>query len=139
MCATWTRWHKEIWADLCGLLLGGPAVVASLIDVAGTSREATLAYSPAAGHPVSYLRVLISLELLRCMGFPQEADDFWALWDGLYPAPRRSAIPRSILDTFDRANRLVVDTICFQLYRQLGTKSLAQVVCFRPTLPADDR
>jgi hypothetical protein len=37
-----------------------------------------------------------------------------------------------MLATFPRANRLVVDTICFQPYPQLGGKRLADVVCFRP-------
>src|SRR6201990_2497262 len=29
----WTRWNRETFADLCGVLLGGPAVVGSLMDV----------------------------------------------------------------------------------------------------------
>jgi hypothetical protein len=66
------------------------------------------------------------------MGFPAEAETFRRLWVRLYPTPRRSNIPRTILDTFPLANRLVVDTIAFQPYRQLGDKSLLQVVHFGP-------
>ncbi len=130
--STWTRWHKEIWADLCGLLLGGPAIVASLLDVVARSPRATQAFNPAGVHPTPYLRVFINLELLRRMGFPTEAEAFHRLWTRLYPSPRGSTIPRSILDTFPVANRLVVDTICFQPYRQLGDKSLVQVIHFSP-------
>ena len=35
VAATWVRWNREIFADLSGLLLGGPAVVGSLMDVIG--------------------------------------------------------------------------------------------------------
>lgn len=129
----WARWHKEIWADLSGLLLGGPAIVASLIDVVAMSPAQTLAFNPAGVHPTSYLRVLINLELLRRMGFGALALDFQRMWERMYPDPRRSMIPRALLDTFEQAHKLVVDTICFQSYRQLGSRCLAEVVCFRPT------
>lgn len=129
---TWARWHKEIWADLCGLLLGGPANVASLIDVVAMTPRSTQSFNPEGVHPTSYLRVLISVELLRRMGFPDQAAAFGRMWLRMYPSPYRSGIPRAMLDSFPQANALVVDTICFQPYHQLGGKSLAQVVCFRP-------
>ena len=50
----------------------------------------------------------------------------------MYPDPRRSSIPRPMQESFPRANALVVDTICFQPYPQLGGKSLAAVVGFKP-------
>ena len=128
----WRRWVKETWADLCGLLLGGPAIVTSLIGVVARSPRSTLRFNPTGAHPTPYLRVLINLELLRRMGFPKEAAAFGQLWQRLYPSPRSSNIPRPILDTFAQANRTVVDTICFQPYRQLGNKSLIEVVHFRP-------
>jgi hypothetical protein len=130
---TWARWHKEIWADLCGLLMGGPSNVASLIDVVAMSPDSTMAYNAEGVHPTSYLRVLISVELLRRMGFPEQAARFHRIWVRMYRSPRESSIPPAMLDTFPQANALVVDTICFQPYEQLGGKSLAQVVCFRPT------
>jgi hypothetical protein len=132
VASIWTRWHKEIWADLCGLLLGGPAIVASLLDVVARSPARTKTYSPGGVHPTPYLRVPINLELLRRMGFAREAAAISRLWSHMYPKPRRSNLPKALLDTFPRANRLVVDTICFQPYRQLGDKSLAQVVRFTP-------
>jgi hypothetical protein len=129
---TWARWHKEIWADLSGLLLGGPACVASLMDVVGGSPKATLAFSPAGVHPTPYLRVFINLELLKRLGFPQEAAELHRLWSNMYPSARQSNIPRPILKSFPQASSLVVDTICFQPYHQLGGKSLADVIGFKP-------
>jgi len=130
VAAVWARWHKEIWADLCGLLLGGPAVVASLVDVVGGSPRITLRYNATGVHPTSYLRTLISVELLRRMGFVREASNFRQMWQHMYPNPRQGNIPRPLLETFNRANFLVVDTICYQPYPQFGGKSLAQVTSF---------
>ncbi len=130
VAATWARWHKEIWADLGGLLLGGPAIVASLLGVLARSRRTTQGFNPQGVHPTPYLRTFISLELLRRMGFPEEAAGFRRLWRRLYPSPERSTIPQAMLASFPQANRLVVDTICFQPYPQLGDKSLAQVARF---------
>jgi hypothetical protein len=129
---TWVRWHKETWADLNGLLLGGPAVVASLLDVVARTPRLTTGYDPAGVHPTPYLRVFISLELLRRMGFPQAAEHYRQVWNRLYPKPWSSRIPRPMLETFDRANQLVVDTICYQPYPQLGGKRLADVSSFKP-------
>jgi hypothetical protein len=130
--AIWARWNKEIWADLCGLLLGGPAIVASLMDVVALSAPATFGFNPAGAHPTPYLRVLINLELLRRMGFAAEADAFAALWQRLYPTLPPQAIPAALIDSFASAAAQVVDTICFQPYPQLGGKSLAAVTSFSP-------
>lgn len=130
--ATWARWHKETWADLCGLLLSGPSVVASLMDVVARSPLATTAFNPAGVHPTSYLRVLINLELLRRMGFERQAAVFETLWKRMYPNPRAGGIPPAMLASFPKACAIVVDTMCFQKYAQLGNKALAEVVLFRP-------
>lgn len=44
VASVWTRWNRETFADLVGLLLGGPAIVASLMDVVGRSPVVTLTY-----------------------------------------------------------------------------------------------
>jgi hypothetical protein len=130
VASVWTRWHKEMFADLCGLLLGGPAIVASLLDVVARTPRTTKRFNPRGVHPTPYLRPFINLELLQRMGFRSEARRYRHFWSQLYPAPERSNIPRSLLQTFPQANQIVVDTICYQPYAQLGGKSLAEVVHF---------
>lgn len=132
MAAVWARWNKEIWADLCGLLLGGPAIVASLIDVVAVSPRPAFGFNPAGVHPTPYLRVLINLELLRRMGFAAETDAFADLWQRLYPADVARSLPPALLATFPRAAALVVDTICYQPYPQMGGRRLADVFTFNP-------
>lgn len=132
IAAVWTRWNREIFADLSGLLLGGPAVVASLMDVVGRSPQAVLHFSPGAPHPTPYLRTFLSIELLRRMGFEDEARQFEAAWRRIYPHPQAGNIPPAVLATAREAVRLVVDTICFQPYPSLGDKRLADVMRFAP-------
>lgn len=132
VAATWTHWHSETFADMCGLLLGGPSIVASLMDIAARSPQATLYFHSGAPHPVPYLRVFISIELLRRMGFPKEAEKYRQMWQRIYPNPRAGNISVEILETFSEAVKLVVDTICFTPYQQLGNKTLAEVTGFKP-------
>lgn len=126
----WARWHKETWADLCAVLLGGPAIVASLMDVVVRSQASTLQFDPKGVHPTPYLRVFINLELLRRIGFIKEADAFQKTWTRLYPAPSAGTMPQAMRDSFPQAMRIVVDAMAFMPYEQLGGKSLAQAVKF---------
>lgn len=129
---TWTNWHSETFADMSGLLLGGPFIVASLMDIAARSPQATCYFHPNAPHPTPYLRVFISVELLRRMGFPQAAEAYRQIWERIYPTSRSGNIPSEVLSTFDKAHKLVVDTICYTPYPELGNKSLADVTNFKP-------
>lgn len=136
---SWTRWHKELWADLIGVLLGGPGIVASLIDVIARSPSVTMSFNPMAVHPIPYFRGLMNFELLRRMGFSHTATDFEHLWKKLYPHSRSSRIPRSLLDSYPVASKIVLDMICFEPYSQLGNKALIEVVTFRPEHQAQIR
>jgi hypothetical protein len=89
--SVWTRWNRELFADLCGLLLGGPATVGSLMDIVGRSPTTTLTFVPGAVHPTPYLRPFLSIELLRRMGF-QRGRAVSAPWTRLYPHPRAGNI-----------------------------------------------
>jgi hypothetical protein len=127
---TWTRWNRETFADLSGLLLGGPAVVGSLMDVVGRSPGTVLGWSPRGAHPTPYIRPLISIELLRRMGFPDRARRYETLWSRLYPDPRRGGIPAPMLGTLPKAVPAVVDAICYSKFPELGGKGLAEVIRF---------
>ena len=129
--SVWTRWNREMFADMSALLLGGPEVVGSLMDVVGRSPDTVFNYNPRGPHPTPYLRLLISVELLRRLGFTEEAEHYRRAWMRIYPNPRAGSIPEAILDTFAEANALAVDSMCFRPYTSLGNKSLAQVIQFQ--------
>ncbi len=130
VAAAWARWNRETLADLSGLLLGGPAVVASLMDVVGRSPESVVAYNPVGPHPTPYIRVFLSVELLRRMGFHDESKTFYRSWTRMYPNPEIGNIPPEILGTCMEAIPVVVNTICYTKYETLGNKSLAEVIPF---------
>jgi hypothetical protein len=132
VASTWVRWNREIFADLLGLLFGGPAIVGSLMDVVGRGPVTTLHYSRRGPHPTPYLRTLISVEALRRMGFPDEAERYRRIWTRVYPSPRGGGIPAELLATFPAAKQRVVDVICFRRHPELGQKSLAEAVRFGP-------
>jgi hypothetical protein len=124
----WVRWNREIFADLSGLLLGGPAVVASLMDVVGLSPAIAMNFNPSGVHPVPYLRVLLSIELLRRMGFEPEAQRHARSWNAIY-ARSASGLPAELLRTAGKCIELVVEAVCYQRFRTLGNRSMSQLYC----------
>jgi len=130
VASVWTRWNREMFADMSALLLGGPEVVGSLMDVIGRGTGTVLAFSASGVHPTPYLRMLNSVELLRRMGFKKEAQQYRTAWKSIYPSASTGNIPAAMLKTFPEACALAVDTMCYQPFPSLGNKSLAQVIQF---------
>jgi hypothetical protein len=128
--SVWVRWNREMFADMSALLLGGPEVVGSLMDVIGRAPSAVFAFRARGPHPTPYLRLLISTEMLRRMGFEMEAEQYARAWTRIYPNARAGTIPAKVVSTFPKACALAVDTMCFRPFRSLGNKSLAQVIRF---------
>jgi hypothetical protein len=126
----WTRWNREMFADMSALLLGGPEVVGSLMDVIARGTRTVVNFNPRGVHPTPYLRMLNSVELLRRMGFPKEAAQYRSAWLRIYSTKDLGNIPAAMIRTFPKACALAVDTMCFQPYPSLGDKSLAQVIQF---------
>jgi hypothetical protein len=126
----WARWNREMFADMSALLLGGPEILGSLMDVVGRAPRAVFSYSPRVPHPTPYLRTLISVQLLGRMGFPLHAERYRRVWTRIYPDPKAGNIPHAVIDTFPDACAAAVDEMCFKPYPTLGGKSLAQVMHF---------
>lgn len=127
---TYAKWNREMFADMCALFWGGPAIVGSLMDVVGRSPRATYFYLPGKPHPVPYLRSLLNTAQLRRMGFVAEADAYERGWKKIYTNPQSGNIPPAVLETLEPARRLVIEAVCFRPFAELGNKSLAQVIRF---------
>lgn len=126
----WVRWNREMFADMSGLLLGGPCFVGSLMDILARGPETVVYYSSRGPHPTPYLRMLINTELLRRMGFETESKQYHKAWTRIYPTPSSGNIPPALIKSFHEFCPVAVDAMCFQPYRSLGNRSLAKVLNF---------
>ena len=126
----WVRWNREMFSDMSGLLLGGPTFAASSMDILARGPETTVYYSARGPHPTPYLRMLISAELLRRMGFETESKQIQKAWKRIYPSPSSGNIPLELLKTFNEACPIAVDAMCYQPYKSMGNRSLAKVMNF---------
>jgi hypothetical protein len=127
---TWVRWNREMFADMSGMLLGGPCIAGSLMDILARGPETVVYYSPRGPHPTPYFRMLINTELLRRMGFESDSEQYRQAWLRIYPNPRAGSIPPAMVKSFAEACPVAVDAMCFQPYRSLGNRSLVQVLNF---------
>ncbi len=130
--ATWARWHKEIYADLIGVLLIGPAYVESLMDVVGKAPARVANYRAEGVHPVSYLRPYISTALMRRIDFGAEARAFDAGWRSIYGDDVRRRLPAHLRKGFSKASEAVVEELCLRPMAAYGNRRLTDVVSFRP-------
>ena len=127
---TWVRWNREMFADMSAMMLGGPGIAGSLMDILAREPATVAHFNPRGPHPTPFFRMLINTELLRRMGFESEARQYRQLWLRIYPRPASNSIPKAVLKSFSEACPLAVDAMCFQPYRSLGNKSLAQALNF---------
>lgn len=127
---TWVRWNREMFADMSGMMLGGPCFAGSLMDILAREPETVAHFSARGPHPTPYLRMLINTELLRRMGFESEGRQYRKAWKQIYPAPHAGSIPPALLKSFDEVCPIAVDAMCFQPYPSLGNRSLAKALNF---------
>jgi len=123
-------WHKEIFADLAALLLGGPAAAWGMALFLAHPSPRALTFRPGSAHPVGYLRVLILVEMLRRMRFPREAAHLKRVWTTLYDPARGHRLPAPLLAGAPRTIPEVVDEIAFQTRRNLAHRALADIIPF---------
>lgn len=127
----WGVWHKEIFADLAAILLGGPAAAWGMATFLAHPAPRTLTFRPGGAHPTAYLRVHILAEMVRRLGFTQEAERLSRVWDTLYrPAGQPHRLPQRLLASSGHLIPQVVDEIAFQTRRNLAHRSLADIIPF---------
>ena len=133
LATVYGRWHKEIFADLAALLLGGPAAAWGMADFLAHPQPRTMTYRPGGAHPTAYLRVYLLAEMLRRMGFGRDATRLLRVWQGLYRPRGAHRIPAPLMTTAPRLIPEIVDEIAFQTRRNLAQQALADIIPFRRT------
>ncbi|MGY8525618.1 hypothetical protein [Paracidovorax citrulli] len=124
------RWHKEIFADLAAILLGGPAAAWGMADFLAQPQPRTMTYRPGGAHPTAYLRVYLLAEMLRRIGFQRDATDLLRVWQQLYRPTGGHRIPLPLMQSAPRLVPDVVDEIAFQTRRNLAQRALADIIPF---------
>jgi hypothetical protein len=130
------RWHKEIFADLAAVLLGGTASVWGMMEFLAHPSPAIMTFRPGGAHPTGYLRVSILAEMLRRMGFGEDAARAERVWRTLYDPRRGHRIPVRLLRTAGRTIPQIVDEIAYQPRRNLAQRALVDIIRFSK---ADER
>lgn len=131
LATVYGRWHKEIFADLAAILLGGPAAAWGMAEFLAHPQPRTMTYRPGGAHPTAYLRVYLLAEMLRRLGFAAEATRLLRVWQGLYAPRGGHRIPPALMSSAPRLIPEVVDEIAFQTRRNLAQRALADVIPFR--------
>ena len=124
------RWHKEIFADLAAILLGGPAAAWGMAMFLAQPPARTMTYRPGGAHPTPYLRVQILVEMLRRLGFRAHGERLGRAWRALYDPARFHRLPARLLATADTLIPHVVDEIAFQTRRNLAQHALVDIIPF---------
>jgi len=124
-------WHKEIFADLGALLLGGPAAAWGLAEFLAHPAPRAMTFRPGGPHPTGVIRVLILAEMLHRMGFRADGARLARVWRRLYDPRRIDRLPARLVSTAPRLIPAVVDEIAFQTRRNLAQHALADVIPFR--------
>ena len=128
----WGKWHKEIFADLAAMLLGGPAAAWGIAEFLAHPETKVAAFKSGAVHPAGFLRVLILAEMARRMGFAKDAQNLSDVWTGLYKSAASRRLPADLMRSAPATIPIVVDEIAYQPRRMLGERALADVIAFRP-------
>lgn len=84
----WASWASEIAADAFAFVHTGYASVAALQDVLDGGASMVFRHIPGDPHPVSYIRVLLGVEMCRQFYGPGPWDDLGRCWTELYPLDR---------------------------------------------------
>jgi hypothetical protein len=93
----WANWASEIAADAFAFVHTGYASVAALHDVLASEEAFVFRHTPGDPHPISYIRVLLSVEMCRQFYGAGPWDDLARAWTQLYSLQKASSATRSLL------------------------------------------
>jgi hypothetical protein len=132
----WESWASEIAGDAFAFVHTGFAEVAALRDVVAGSDAAVFQLLPGDPHPVSWLRVLLNVEMCRrCFG-DGPWDNLAAVWLSDYPLERAPSDVRALLTASQQLLPKVVEITLYRPYRAFGQQPLTRLLDPRRVAPA---
>lgn len=94
----WAGWASEIAADAFAFVHTGYAAVAALHDVVAAEEDVVFRHTRGDPHPISYIRVLLGVEMCRQFYGDGPWDDLALAWRRLYSLPRAPGATRALLE-----------------------------------------
>lgn len=114
LAGVWASWSSEIAADAFAFVHTGFASVAALHDVLAGDPSMVFRYTPGDPHPVSYIRVLLGVEMCRYFYGAGPWDDLALSWTALHPIDQAPSDTRNLLEDshpiLNTVVRLTLDT-----------------------------
>lgn len=129
-------WASEIAADAFAFAYSGYAAVVALSDVVAGRGAEVFRYLPGDPHPISYLRVMLGVEMCRRFYGMGPWDELARAWEQLYPLREASAYAGTVVSAALPALPGIVDAALLTPMRCLRDKSLAQLVDPQRASPA---
>ncbi|VAW58297.1 hypothetical protein MNBD_GAMMA08-823 [hydrothermal vent metagenome] len=97
LAKVWGSWSSEIAADTYAFVHTGYASVAGLHDVVSGDAKSAFRYRPGDPHPISYLRVLLGVEMCRTYYGKGPWDDMEKAWVARNPLSAANPQTRTII------------------------------------------
>src|SRR5262249_7606833 len=131
----WMAWRKEIFADIFGSWMAGPAFAWSLADhLAGDQAAITAQSRPRSNgdwteYPTATLRILLVCEVLKRIGFTSEAGEIRHRWEEAYPQHQLQEFTNDFAEVIDRLGAVVgITAIESHAFLPAMMESVARVV-----------
>jgi len=124
----WAAWASEISADAFAFVHTGYASVAALHDVVAAEDTVVVRHTPGDPHPISYIRVLLGVEMCRQFYGAGPWDDLAQAWVQVYPLEKASTEARALLEASVPLLPTVVRITLREPMRCFGGRALADLI-----------
>jgi hypothetical protein len=128
VAGAWAGWASEIAADAFAFAHTGYASVAALHDVLAGEEATIYRHLPGDPHPISYLRVLLGVEMCRQFYGAGPWDDLARAWTALYPLERAPRATESLLRASLLLHPAIANVTLRKPMRAFGGRALAALI-----------
>ena len=129
-------WASEIAADSFAFAYSGYAAVVALSDVVAGRGPEVFRLLPGDPHPISYVRVLLGVEMCRRFYGMGPWDELATAWQQIYPIPGCSALFGAVVTTVLPLLPRIVDAALLTPMPCFREKNLAELVDPQHVSPA---
>jgi hypothetical protein len=124
----WASWSSEIAADAFAFVHTGYASVAALHDVLAGEETLVFRHTPGDPHPVSYVRVLLGVEMCRQFFGAGPWDELARSWTEVYPLERAAGATESLIRASLPLLPHIVQATLREPVRALGDRPLVALI-----------